>query len=77
MYLQTGQIHYLNMTDEDRVTLRNLIDTRLGAQALAMTKLCLNTNHNESLNRGLSATVPKNVNFSRTVTPSRPCVCSH
>ena len=72
MYLQTGQIHYLNMTDEDRVTLRNLIDTRLGAQALAMTKLCLNTNRNESLNRSLSATLPKNVNFSRTVT-GRAC----
>ena len=72
MYLQTGPIHYLNMTDEDRVTLRNLIGTRLGAQALAMTKLCLNTNRNESLNRSLSATLPKNVNFSRTVT-GRAC----
>ena len=54
------------MTDEDIVTLR------LGVQALAMTKLCLNTNPNESLNRSLSATLPKNVNFSRTVT-GRAC----
>ena len=65
MYLQTGQIH---MTDEDRVTLNNLIDRRLGAQALAMTKLCLNSNHNESLNHNLSPTLPKNVNFSCPVT---------
>ena len=72
MYLQTAQIQYVNMTDEDRVTLRNLIDMRLEAQALVMTKLCLNTNRNESLNRGLSATLPKNVNFSRTVT-GRAC----
>ena len=69
MYLQTRQIHYLNMTDEDRVTPRNFIDTRFGAQALAMTKLCLdlNTNCNESLNHSLSATLPKNVNFTCTV----------
>ena len=68
MHLQTAQIHYLNMTDQDRVTLRNVIRMRIGA----MTKLCLNTNRNESLNRGLSATLPKNVKFSRTVT-GRAC----
>lgn len=72
MYLQTGRIHHLNMTDADRVTLRKLIEMRLGIQALAITKLCLNTNRNEALNRSLSSTLPKNVNFSRNVT-GRAC----
>ena len=30
-------------------------------------KFCLNTNRNEGLNRALSASLPKNVNFSRNV----------
>ena len=33
-----------------------------------MTKLCLNTNRNEGLNRSLSASLSKNVNFLRNVT---------
>ena len=75
MYLPTAQIHYLNMTDEDRVTLKNLIDRRLRAQALAMTKLCLNINRNESLNRSLPPTLPKNVNLSCAVT-DRACAAT-
>ena len=34
---------------------------------LTLTKLYLNTNRNEGLNRELSASLPKNVNFSRNV----------
>ena len=67
MYLQTGNLHYLNMTSADRITLRRILQLRLGGNALALTKLCLNTNRNEGLNRGLSASLPKNVNFSRNV----------
>ena len=67
MYLQTGNLHYLNMTSADRITLRRILQLRLGGNALALTKLCLNTNRNEGLNRGLSASLPKNVKFSRNV----------
>ena len=49
-----------------------MINIRLGVRALEMTKLCMNTNRNEGLNRSLSASLPKNVNFSRNVT-GRAC----
>ena len=68
MYLQICTLHYLNMTSADRITLRRILQLRLGGNALALTKLCLNTNRNEGLNRGLSASLPKNVNFSRNLT---------
>ena len=72
VHLHSGRISHLNMTDTDRATLRNLINIRLGVRALEMTKLCMNTNRNEGLNRSLSASLPKNVNFSRNVT-GRAC----
>ena len=53
MYLQSGRISHLNMTDAARATLRNLINITLGVCALEMTKLCLNTNRNEGLDRSL------------------------
>ena len=67
MYLQTGTLHYINMTSADRITLRRILQLRLGGNALALTKLYINTNRNEGLNRGLIASLPKNVNFSRNV----------
>ena len=67
MYLLTGTLQYLNMTSADRITLRRILQQRLVGNALALTKLCLNTNRNEGLNRGLSASLSKNVNFSRNV----------
>ena len=75
MYLQTGTLHYLNMTSADRITLRRILQLRLGGNALALTKLYLNTNRNEGLNRGLSASLPKNVNFSRNV-KGRACAAT-
>ena len=72
VHLHSGRISHLNMTDTDRATLRNLINIRLGVRALEMTKLCMNTNRNEGLNRSLSASLPKNVNVSRNVT-GRAC----
>ena len=72
MWLQCGHISHVNMTDTDRVTLRKVIEITLGGHALEMTKLCLNTNKNEGLNRSISASLPKNVNFSRNVT-GRTC----
>ena len=67
MYLQTGNLQYLNMTSEDIITLRKILQLRLEVNALALGKLCLNTNRNEGLNRGLSASLPKHFNFSRNV----------
>ena len=64
MYLQTGTLHYLNMTSADRITLRKILQLRLGGNALALIKLCLNTNRNEGLNRGLSASLLKKLGTS-------------
>ena len=55
----------LNMTDEDRATLEGLIEMRLGNSALQMTRHRLTTDKNESINRSFSASLPKNVKFSR------------
>ena len=51
-----------------REKLRALLNIRLGVDALEKTKLNLNTNKNEAANRGLSASLPKNVKFSRNCT---------
>ena len=53
------------MTDEDRATLEGLIEMRLGNSALQMTRHRLTTDKNESINRSFSASLPKNVKFSR------------
>ena len=53
------------MTDGDRSTLQGLIEMRLGHVALHLTCRRLTTNPNESANRAFSASLPKNVKFSR------------
>ena len=55
----------VNMTDGDRSTLEGLIEMRLGNIALQMTRRRLTTNPNESANRAFSASLPKNIKFSR------------
>jgi hypothetical protein len=55
----------INMTENDEIMLRSLINVRLGKKALESTRLNTNTNKNEAANRALSASLPKNVNFAR------------
>ena len=64
-YLWNSGLRALNMTDADRSTLRRLINVRLGVDALRLTRFNLNTNKNESVNRALSVSLPKNVTYSR------------
>ena len=64
-YLWNCGLRALDMTDSDRTTLENLIKLRLGVDALRLTRLNLNTNKNEAVNRALSVSLPKNVNYSR------------
>ena len=68
LYLRPNQLTHLNITHSDREKLRALLNIRLGVDALEKTKLNLNTNKNEAANRGLSASLPKNVTFSRNCT---------
>ena len=64
-HLKANGMRRLNMTDGDRLTLQGLIEMRLGNAALQMTQHRLTTDKNESINRSFSASLPKNVNFSR------------
>ena len=64
-HLKACGLTRLNMTDEDRATLKGLIEMRLGNSALQMTRHRLTTDKNESINRSFSASLPKNVKFSR------------
>ena len=68
LYLSPNHLTHLNITHSDREQLRGLLNIRLGVDALEKTKLNLNTNKNEAANRGLSASLPKNVKFSRNCT---------
>ena len=68
LYLIPNHLTHLNITHSDREKLRALLNIRLGVDALEKIKLNLNTNKNEAANRGLSASLPKNVKFSRNCT---------
>lgn len=69
-------LKHLNVTEHDWQLLRDILKLRLGPDALHLTKTNLNTNKNEGSNRGLSASLPKNVNFSRNA-PARACSVVH
>ena len=53
------------MTDANRAALQRLIEMRVGAPALQLTKMRLTTNKNEAANLAISASPLKNVKFSR------------
>ena len=55
----------LQLTDEDKATLKTLLNFDLGKKALNLKKTNCNTNRCEAANRSLSASDPKNVNYSR------------
>ena len=65
LYLAKCGLTHLSVSIEDRQVLKNLLEIRLSAQSLKLTKLNTNTNKNEAINRGFSTSLPKNVNFSR------------
>ena len=64
-HLKASGVTRLNMTYADRLTFQGLIEMRLGNAALQMTRHRLTTAKNELINRSFSASLPKNVNFSR------------
>ena len=65
MYLWRCGLTHFTINEGDRAVLKAILQLRLGVEALRLTKLNLNTNKNEAINRGLSVSLPKNVNFSR------------
>ena len=68
LYLSPNHLTHLNSTYSNREKLKTLPNIRLGIGELQKTKLNLNTNKNAAANRGLSASLPKNVIFSRNCT---------
>ena len=66
MYLHAYGLTSFNIMARDRALLQELLLMKLGKEALILIRHNLNTNKNEGINRGISASLPKNVNFSRT-----------
>lgn len=64
-YLNNCGLRQLNTNVADRKLLESLLNLRLGVESLRLTRLNLDTNKNESVNRALSVSLPKNVNYGR------------
>ena len=66
--LTTGVLHprTLYISASDRALMRELLCIRLGEATLILLDKNANTCKNEAVNRSLTASLPKNVNFSRT-----------
>lgn len=65
MHLRNAGVTALNINDDDRKIMKELLSFYLGEASLDLMKLNSNTNKNESVNRAVSASLPKNVLFSR------------
>ena len=63
----TYNINSFNMSCHDKKLVKEVLRMKLGHECIPLLKLKLNTNVNESANRGLSVSLPKNVNFGRNV----------
>lgn len=64
-FLAPSHINTLQMTENDKTLLRQLIKMRLSAEAISDTRFGYNTQQCESFNFTLSKSAPKNTNFSR------------
>lgn len=60
-------IRKFNMSPSDRAQVKAVLEMKFGSHSIHLQKLNSNTNKNEAINRGISASLPKNVNFSRNV----------
>lgn len=65
VYLSPCGIRSLNITPRDRDLLRAILLLKLGVASLRLIRSNTNTNKNEAINRGISVSLPKNVNFAR------------
>ena len=61
----SADITGFNMDDGDKILMREILKVKLSETALENMKFNSNTQRNESLNRAMSVSLPKNVNFSR------------
>lgn len=63
----TYKITGFSMSKNDKKLLKEIIKMKLGLENIEMFKFKFNTNKNEAIHRGYSASLPRNVNFSRNV----------
>lgn len=64
-FFRTLGLKKFHMSQADQQILKELLKLRIGESALQSTRFNMNTNKNEGSNRGISASLPKNVNFAR------------
>lgn len=76
-HLTTGNLrpHMLNPNEADRILLRELLRIKLGEAVLRQLDQNTNTCKNEGVNRSLSTSLPKNVNFSRNARARMLATC--
>lgn len=63
--LQSCGLTSLQMSEKDKEVMRELLNFYLGCESIELMKLNTNTNKNEAVNRAISASLPKNNDFSR------------
>lgn len=61
------KVNGFRMTANDRHLLKEVINMKLGRESIKLVAHKLTTNKNEAIHRGYSASLPKNVNYSRNV----------
>ena len=69
VYLRAYSLQKLLMTADDRHLMKAVLQMKLSEKAVKLMSMYNNTNKNEAINRGISASLPKNVTFSRNAIP--------
>jgi hypothetical protein len=65
----------LNVSDNDKMIVREIIEMKLSVEAFKDMRQNFNTQKNEATNRGITARLPKNVNFSRNAPGQVAATC--
>ncbi|KAK6189690.1 hypothetical protein SNE40_001691 [Patella caerulea] len=65
MYLASNKVDSLNMNEHDKSILSEILKIRISEAALEKNKFQTNTQKCEAINRSLSVSLPKNVNYGR------------
>ena len=67
MFLASNRLFNLNMNENDKQLLLEILKMKLSVAAVEQMKLYTDTQKCEAVNRALSISLPKNVNFSATM----------
>ena len=67
MFLASNRLFNLNMNENDKQLLLEILKMKLSVAAVEQMKLYTDTQKCEAVNRALSVSLPKNVNFSATM----------